>query len=128
MAAELTETPYGPFVASHGATIRGRVLEQVDGGDEAGKDISDVRWIVRLRARAAGSATLLYDVTLTKSASNAATGYFDHYLPLGSTAYLSGLTWEEILVDTSNNDAATPTTFHERILRRWRQPVEAVAP
>ena len=129
--SDFIDPPYGPFIVGHGATIRGQVLEQVDGGDEAGKDISASRWVVRLRSRAQGSSTIIHNQVLDKSSTNSATGYFDHYLTaviLGATAYTAALTWEEVLVDTSNSDASTPTTYHERLLRRWRQPLEAAAP
>lgn len=129
--SDFVDPPYGPFIVGHGATIRGQVLEKTDGGDEAGKDISNARWVVRLRSRARGSSTIIHNEVLDKSSTNSATGYFDHYLTaaaLGATAYTAALTWEEVLVDTSTNDASTPTGYAERLLRRWRQPLEDAAP
>ena len=129
MSFDLVAPPYGPFVTRRGVRINGQVLERTDGGTEAGKNISNARYEVHLRSYASPDATaLVHDFTLDKSATNAATGYYDDYVSFGATAYSSGLWWEEILIDTNVIDANTVSGKDERILRRWRQAVEDAAP
>ena len=54
--------------------------------------------------------------------SAASTGWLDHYLSLGDTAYDS-LVWEIAEIDTNNADATTTTGYREAVLERWKQPV-----
>jgi len=76
--------PPGPFVVGRGVRMNGQVLDQTDGATEAPLDMSGSRWKVYVRAYVSRSSTaLLVDQELTKSATGAAEGFFDHYYSCG---------------------------------------------
>ena len=120
------DPPYGDFIAGRGVQVNGQALRQRDDGDEAGVDLTS-RWSVRFRATldpAPATPAFVIDEQISASVDNAASGYYDEYVPLGDTAY-DALTWEEVLVDSSTNDSTTSTKKAEQVLRWWRQPILA---
>lgn len=124
--ADFTTNPFRiagqPWLRGRGVRINGQVLQKSDSGTEAGRDISASTEEVRIRSYQSRTGTFVHDEPLTKSATGAASGYYDHHLKLGDTAY-SDLIWEIVHVDETAVDGDTPTGYEETVLVTFREPI-----
>jgi hypothetical protein len=122
VSADLIPPPYGAAVCGRGLRIVRQIEERTSSAVFSAKDISAARWVYRIRAYTSDAATTFtYNEVITKGSASS-TGWLDHYLSLGDTAYDS-LIWEVVEIDTSNADATTETGYREAVLERWKQPV-----
>lgn len=124
MSGTGVEPPYGIAWAGRGLRIVRQIEEKLTASGWAGKDISGSRWVYRVRAFDEAANDMVVDEVVTKSATDSATGWLNHYLALGLTTY-PVLRWELVEVDTSNNDSSTPTGDPEVVLETWYQDVKA---
>lgn len=126
MALLLISKPFGDAEVGRGLHIRFQVQKESTSGVWSGKDISGAQWTYRVRAWVVASPTAtVFDEALTKDATDSATGWIDHYLSLGATAYATALRWEIVEVDNNNADAATKTGKREVSRLKWSQAITA---
>lgn len=111
-----------PWLKGRGVRINGQVLQKSDNAAEAGRNLTPSTEKVRIRSYQTRDGTFIHDVELTKSATGAASGYYDHHLALGDTAY-DDLIWEVVHVDESVADADTPTGYAETVLVTFRERI-----
>ena len=117
------DPPFGDALVKRGLPIVFQVEEKLGSAVWGAKDISASRWSYRVRARTTETGlTFIVNEAVSKSTNNVTSGWLDHYLALGTTAY-DTLFWEIVEVDSDNADASTPTTKRERLLLRWKQPI-----
>lgn len=127
MTDDFLPNPFGPFVVGRCVTIRRRVLEAPTNQAERGKDISDARWVYRLRAYAKkGDAATLDDQIITKSPNQDGDGKpsgLDYDYFCGVTPR-DGVFWEIVELDTSVPKVGAKSGYQERILLRFKAAIE----
>jgi len=117
------QPPFGPAVVGRGLSIQGTVRTQsATTGAWTAKDISDARWIYRLRVWLEDDDTSAVSDEVVSKGSASSSGEIDHYHACGTTVR-AAMTWELVEVDDDNADASTSTGKRERIVLRWQQPV-----
>jgi len=115
--------PFGPAVVKRGLHIERVVMQRsATTGAWAVKDISAARYTYRLRVWTSDDdAAALSDVLIVKG-TDQASGELASYYSCGATVR-DTLAFEIVEVDNDNADATTTSTFRERILARWYQPI-----